>query len=337
MRGPERTVVWGAGAWGTALALHLQRAGGSVALWVYEEAQFASMVECRENRDFLPGHLLPDSIRLFHDLREAPGDAAAWISVSPAQATRALWRQIGPRCASGTLVISASKGIERETLLPVSALIEEHLPLAAGPVVVLSGPSFAAGLAQGDPTAVVLASPDPSGAERAQRLLSHAPLRGYASTDRPGVELGGAVKNVIALACGMASGLGFGPNTVAALITRGLREIVRLGVAMGADPHTFSGLSGVGDLVLTCTGGESRNRTVGYRLGRGEPLASILGSMKAVAEGVPTTRSVAELARRHGVEMPITFVVERMLYEGLPPAQGVRELLSRDLKHEMAN
>jgi glycerol-3-phosphate dehydrogenase (NAD(P)+) len=151
------------------------------------------------------------------------------------------------------------------------------------------------------------------------------------------VELGGAVKNVIALACGMAAGLGMGPNTVAALITRGLREIARLGTAMGADPHTFSGLSGVGDLVLTCTGGESRNRTVGLRLGRGEPVEAILRSMKSVAEGVPSTRSVAELARRHGVEMPITFVVERILRGELTPAQGVRELLSRDLKREMAD
>lgn len=330
-------VVWGAGAWGTALALHLAGGGARVALWVYEREQYEAMARTRENGDFLPGFPLPPGVDLFHDPASPPGGAALWLSVAPAQATRALWKTIGPLCPAGTLVVSASKGIEEGSLLPVSALIEETLPPSCRPVVVLSGPSFAAGLAHGDPTAVVLACPDLDRAEAAQRLLSRPPLRGYTSTDRTGVELGGAVKNVIALACGMAAGLGMGPNTVAALITRGLREIARLGTAMGADPHTFSGLSGVGDLVLTCTGGESRNRTVGLRLGRGEPVEAILRSMKSVAEGVPSTRSVAELARRHAVEMPITFVVERILRGELTPAQGVRELLSRDLKREMAD
>ncbi len=330
-------VVWGAGAWGTALARHLAGGGARVALWVYEREQYEAMAISRENADFLPGFPLPPEVDLFHDPASPPEGAALWLSVAPAQATRALWRTIGPLCPEGTLVVSASKGVEEGSLRPVSALIEEFLPPSCRPVVVLSGPSFAVGLAQGDPTAVVLACPDLKRAEAVQRILSRPPLRAYSSSDRTGVELGGAVKNVIALACGMAAGLGMGPNTVAALITRGLREIVRLGAAMGADPHTFSGLSGVGDLVLTCTGGESRNRTVGLRLGRGEPVEAILGSMKSVAEGVPSTRSVAELARRHGVEMPITFVVERILKGELTPAQGVRELLSRDLKREMAD
>jgi glycerol-3-phosphate dehydrogenase (NAD(P)+) len=331
----RRVVVWGAGAWGTALALHLCRAGHEVALWVYEESQFESMLRTRENADFLPGFPLPDGLTLFHEPERIPLEADAWLSVSPAQATRALWRRIGPLCPENALVVSASKGVEQGTLEPVSALIEEHLAPSCKPVVVLSGPSFAHGLAQGDPTAVVVGAPDGSRAERAQVLVSAPPLRAYTSMDRTGVELGGAVKNVVALACGMAAGLGFGPNTVAALITRGLREIVRLGTRLGADPHTFSGLSGLGDLVLTCTGGESRNRTVGFRLGRGERLEAILASTQSVAEGVPTTRSVAELARRNRVEMPITFVVERILYEGLSPADGVRELLSRDLKQEI--
>ena len=332
----DSVVVWGAGAWGTALSLHLVKKGIPVALWVYEGDQFEAMVRTRENPDFLPGFTLPQEITLFHEPETVPFAAAAWISVSPAQATRALWRRVGAHCPEGALVISASKGVEQGTLLPVSALIEEHLSASSKPVVVLSGPSFAHGLASGDPTAVVLASPELKRAEAAQRLLSAPPLRGYASSDRTGVELGGAVKNVIALACGMAAGLGFGPNTVAALITRGLREIVRLGVSLGADSHTFAGLSGVGDLVLTCTGGESRNRTVGFRLGRGEPLDIILSSMKMVAEGVPTTRSVADLARRSGVEMPITFAVERILFQGLPPAQALEELLSRELKAEIS-
>lgn len=331
----QRVVVWGAGAWGTALSMHLCRAGCEVALWVYERAQYESMAARRENVDFLPGFPLPEGLLLFHEPGEIPFEAGAWLSVSPAQATRTLWRTIGPLCPPDTLVISASKGIEKGTLEPVSALIEEHLPPSCRPVVVLSGPSFAHGLAAGDPTAVVLAAPDHGRAVAAQRLVSQSPLRGYASLDRTGVELGGAVKNVIALACGVAAGLGFGPNTIAAIITRGLREIVRLGESLGADPHTFSGLSGLGDLVLTCTGGESRNRTVGVRLGKGEKLKDVLASMKTVAEGVATTRSVADLARAKGVEMPITFIVERVLYEDLAPATGVRELLGRDLKHEL--
>ncbi len=331
----RRVAVWGAGAWGTALSIHLCRAGCEVALWVYEREQYEGMVARRENADFLPGFPLPEGLQLFHEPTRIPFEAETWLSVSPAQATRPLWRTIGPLCPADTLVISASKGIEKGTLEPVSALIEEHLPASCKPVVVLSGPSFAHGLAAGDPTAVVLAAPDHDRAVAAQRLVSLPPLRGYASLDRTGVELGGAVKNVIALACGVAAGLGFGPNTIAAIITRGLREIVRLGESLGADPHTFSGLSGLGDLVLTCTGGESRNRTVGVRLGRGEKLKDILASVKTVAEGVATTRSVADLARARGVEMPITFIVERVLYEDLPPAVGVRELLSRDLKQEM--
>jgi glycerol-3-phosphate dehydrogenase (NAD(P)+) len=331
-----RAVIWGAGAWGTALALHLARQGTFVALWVYDGAQYDAMRRLRENADFLPGFPLPEAVTLFHDPSAVPFEASLWISVSPAQATRALWRQIGPLCPADALVLSASKGIEQGTLEPVSALIEEYLPGSCQPVVALSGPSFAHGLAAGDPTAVVLAAPDRARAERAQRLVSAPPLRGYASTDRTGVELGGAVKNVIALACGMADGLGFGPNTLAALITRGLREMVRLGESLGADPHTFSGLSGLGDLVLTCTGGESRNRTVGFRLGRGERLDRVLASMKMVAEGVATTRSVADLARKNGVEMPITFAVERILFQGLPPKRALEELLSRELKPEIS-
>jgi glycerol-3-phosphate dehydrogenase (NAD(P)+) len=332
----QSAVVWGAGSWGTALSLHLAKRGLPVALWVYEKEQFDTMVRTRENPDFLPGFRLPETITLFHDPEAAPAGATVWVSVSPAQATRALWQKVGARCPENALVISASKGIEQKSLRPVSALIEEYLPPSCRPTVVLSGPSFAHGLAVGDPTAVVLASPELGRAEAAQRLVSSPPLRGYASSDRTGVELGGAVKNVIALACGMAAGLGFGPNTLAALITRGLREIVRLGTSLGADPHTFSGLSGVGDLVLTCTGGESRNRTVGFRLGGGESLDAILSSMKMVAEGVPTTRSVADLARSSGVDMPITFAVERILFDGLPPAQALQELLSRELKAEIS-
>ncbi len=333
--GQRRIVVWGAGSWGTALALHLAKSGHEVSLWVYEAEQYEAMRRSGENADFLPGFPLPPNIGVFHDPAQVPPGAFAWLSVSPTQATRALWRTIGPLCPPETLIISASKGFEQGTLLPPSAVIEACAPASCHPVVALSGPSFAHGLACGDPTTVALAAPDLWRAELAQRLVSHRPLRGYVSGDRVGVELGGAVKNVVALACGIAAGLGFGPNTIAALITRGLREIVRLGERMGADPHTFAGLSGMGDLVLTCTGEESRNRSVGVRLGKGEKLDSILSSMKMVAEGVPTTRSVADLARKHGVEMPIAFIVERILFQDLPPRDALDELLSRELKREI--
>lgn len=330
-----KVVVWGAGAWGTALAIHLASSGRKVSLWVFEKEQFDTMKVKRENVDFLPGFHLPDELDLFHDPESVPQGAHVWMAVTPTQATRLLWSRIGKLCPKEALVISASKGIERETLLPVSRVLEEHLPAECTPVVVLSGPSFASGLAGGDPTAVVLASSDPERVARAQRIVSSPPLRAYTGSDRIGVELGGAVKNVIAISCGIAAGLGFGPNTVAALITRGLREIVRLGEAMGADGWTFYGLSGVGDLTLTCTDAQSRNRTVGFRLGRGESLDEILASVKTVAEGVATTRSVADLARRYNVEMPITFTVERILYKGLTPSEALDELLKRRLKSEM--
>lgn len=331
----ERIIVWGAGAWGTALAIHLASSGRKVSLWVFEKEQYDTMLSRRENVDFLPGFPLPDELNLFYDPESVPRGAVAWLSVAPAQVTRALWSKIGSMCDTVTLVISASKGIEQKSLLSVSSVIEEHLPPGCAPVVALSGPSFAKGLAGGDPTAVVVASPDKEKTFMAQKLISSRPLRAYSADDRIGVELGGAAKNVVAISCGIAAGLGLGPNTVAALMTRGLSEIVRLGEAMGARARTFYGLSGVGDLTLTCTDAQSRNRTVGFRLGRGENLEEILASVKTVAEGVATTHSVADLARRYNVEMPITFTVERILYDGLTPSEALDELLKRRLKSEM--
>jgi len=330
----QHVVVWGAGSWGTALAIHLARGGHETALWVYEDDLYPRMVQTRENEVFLPGFTLPDNLTLFHDPAEPPFPAPFWVSVVPTQHLRPLWERIGAACPQGTTVVSASKGLEKGTHLRPSQILEECLPGGRDPVVVLSGPSFASDLCKGDPTAVVFGCPDSAPASRTQHLFSHGHLRGYLSIDRTGVELGGAVKNVIALACGVAVGLGFGANAGAAIITRGLREIVRLGTALGAHPETFAGLSGIGDLVLTCTGGESRNRSVGVRLGQGERLSEILGSMKMVAEGVATTRSVSELARQKGVEMPITFVIERILFEDLPPRRALQELLARELKVE---
>lgn len=332
----ERVVVWGAGSWGTALAVHLAQSGHQVFLWVYETELFPRMVSARENEVFLPGVPLPEGLELFNDALAFPADAPYWVSVVPTQHLRPLWERIGPSCPAGTTVISASKGIEQGTHMRPSEILEQCLPDGRDPVVVLSGPSFAVDLCKGDPTAVVFGCPDAEPARRAQRLFSHNHMRGYVSTDRTGVELGGALKNIMALACGIAVGLGFGSNAVAAIITRGLREMGRLGVALGARPETFAGLSGIGDLVLTCTGGESRNRAVGIRIGQGEALPEILASMKMVAEGVPTTRSVAEIAREKRVDLPITFVVERMLFEDLPPRRALKELLARELKDENA-
>lgn len=334
MADSPRAVVWGAGSWGTALAVHLAASGHETALWVYEKDLFPAMVATRENEVFLPGVRFPEGLTLFSDPLAPPFEAPFWVSVVPTQHLRPLWQQIGGTCPASTTVISASKGVERGSHLRPSEILEQCLPPSCHPVVALSGPSFATDLSKGDPTAVVFASPDAERAQAAQRLFSHGSLRGYLSTDRTGVELGGATKNVMALACGVAVGLGFGANAVAAIITRGLREMVRLGTAMGAQAETFSGLSGLGDLVLTCTGGESRNRAVGIRLGQGETLTDILGSMKMVAEGVPTTRSVAELGRERGVELPITFVIERILFEELSPRVALKELLSRELKAE---
>ncbi len=329
-------IIWGAGSWGTALALHLAKCNARTALWVFEEDQFETLSNRRVSPDFLPGFPIPQELELFNDPLAPPFQADFWVSVVPTQHLRSLWSKIGPACPEGAVVVSASKGIENGTYMSPSAILEETLPKANAPVVALSGPSFAVDLCKGDPTAVVFACSDEARARKAQSLFSQGHFRGYVSGDRTGVELGGAVKNVIALACGVAAGLGFGPNASAAIITRGLREIVRLGVALGAEPGTFSGLSGIGDLVLTCTGSESRNRGVGFRLGKGEKLGQILSSMKMVAEGVATTRSVAELARKHGVEMPITFVIERILFEDLEPRTALRELLARGLKTETA-
>ncbi len=336
MADESRVVIWGAGSWGTALALHLLKSGARVALWVFEEDQFEIISRRRVSPDFLPGFSIPENLELFNDSAAPPFAAQFWVSVVPTQHLRALWTQIGPRCPEGAVVISASKGIENGTSLSPSSILEETLPVSSAPVVALSGPSFAVDLCKGDPTAVVFACPDTERARKAQALFSSGHFRGYVSSDRTGVELGGAAKNVIALACGVAAGLGFGPNAMAAIITRGLREIVRLGIALGAQGETFSGLSGVGDLVLTCTGSESRNRGVGVRLGKGEKLGQILSSMKMVAEGVPTTKSVADLARKSGVEMPITFVIERILFDDLEPRIALKELLARGLKTEMA-
>jgi len=328
----KNCVVWGAGSWGTSLAIHLSKRFDNVALWVYEEKQYKKMVKTGENIDFLKGIKLPKNISLFQKLTDIPFESRLWLSVTPTQFLRALWEKIAPLCDKNTLIVSASKGIENKTLLLPSEIISSFVK--DNKIVVLSGPSFAKDFVKGDPTAVVFASEDEKKAKKAQEIFSFDNLRGYLSIDRKGVELGGALKNVIAIAAGISIGLGFGPNAVAAVITRGIKEISRLGEILGCKNETFSGLSGLGDIVLTCYGEESRNRNFGIRIGRGEKMEDILKSMKMVAEGVPTTLSLKNLLLLHKVDMPLSYSVYTILYEKVPPKKALEKLLSRSLKWE---
>lgn len=325
-------IVWGAGSWGTSLAVHLSKKFNEVALWVFEESQFKSMQKTRENSNFLEGIKLPKNIQLFHKPTNLPFSGDLWLSVTPTQFLRSLWGKIGSLCEKETLIVSASKGIENETFLLPSEIISSFVKDRN--IVVLSGPSFAKDFAKGDPTAVVFASEDEKIARLTQEIFSFDNLRGYLSVDRKGVELGGALKNVIAIAAGISIGLGFGPNAVAAIITRGIREISRLGEILGCKRETFSGLSGLGDIVLTCYGEESRNRSFGIRVGRGEKMEDILKSMKMVAEGVPTTLSLKNLLQLHKVDMPLSYAVYTILYEKVSPKNALEKLLSRSLKWE---
>jgi len=329
-----RAAVVGAGSWGTALAALLAKRGHEVTLWSLEP-EVAAAVNGSHTNPFLPDVVLPDALRGTHDLAEAVGDAELVVSVSPSQFVGRVMGQAAPHLTPDALVVSASKGLELDTLRSMDRVLAAVLP---GPVserfCALSGPSFAVEVAREAPTAVVVASRDEEAARKVQRLFQTPYFRVYTNTDVVGVELAGALKNVIALAAGVTAGLGYGHNTMAALITRGLAEITRLGVAMGAQRSTFSGLAGMGDLVLTCTGSLSRNRTVGYRLGRGEKLAAILADMKAVAEGVKTAEAAHALADRVGVEMPIAEQVHAIVHEGRDPAEALRALMTRDPKPE---
>lgn len=331
-RNLKTCIVWGAGSWGTSLAVHLSKRFEKVAIWVFDEKQFKNMQKMRENKDFLKGVKLPKNISLFNKINDIPFKANLWLSVTPTQFLRSLWDKIACYCDKKTLVVSASKGIENNTLLLPSEIITSFMKNKS--IVVLSGPSFAKDFAKGDPTAVVFASEDGTLARKAQEIFSFYNLRGYLSIDRKGVELGGALKNVIAIAAGIAIGLGFGPNAVAAIITRGIREISRLGEILGCRSETFSGLSGLGDLVLTCYGKESRNRNFGIRIGKGEKMEEILKSMKMVAEGVPTTLSLKNLLEVHKVDMPLSYSVYTILYKNVSPKIALEKLLQRSLKWE---
>ncbi len=327
--------VIGAGSWGTTLADLLARKGYAVTLWAYEQDLVERMAATRENDLYLPGFPLAPGLGFTSDLDAAVDGRDLLLLVPPSQVMRQVVSRVAARIVPGTLVVSASKGIENDTLQLMSEVLLEVLPEAvAEGLVFLSGPSFAREVAAGMPTAVVAAAARNEAARRVQEIFSTDAFRVYSNDDVVGVELGGALKNVIAVAAGVSDGLGFGYNTRAALITRGLAEMTRLGVALGADPATFAGLAGMGDLVLTCTGDLSRNRSVGMELGRGRKLEEILGGMKMVAEGVKTTLSAYQLACRLEVEVPITEQVYRILYEGKDPRQAVADLMLRGLKHE---
>jgi glycerol-3-phosphate dehydrogenase (NAD(P)+) len=327
--------VLGAGSWGTALADHLARLGRQVTLWGRKPELVDALAAARENTAYLPGVRFPDTLRPMASLEEACGASELLLFVCPSSGVRALAEAVRGCVRGRPIVVSASKGVERETLLAMSAVLEQVLgDEHCARVGVLSGPSFAREVGLGVPTAVTAAARDTAVAEDIQAVFNGPTFRVYTTTDVIGVEIGGAVKNVIALAAGVSDGLGFGHNSRAALITRGLAEITRLAIRLGGERHTLAGLSGLGDLVLTCTGDMSRNRTVGLRLGRGERLPDIIASMNEVAEGVRNTLSIRDLAASVGVEVPITEQMYLLLYEGKEPRQVVIDLMARGVRRE---
>jgi glycerol-3-phosphate dehydrogenase (NAD(P)+) len=331
----ERIAVIGGGSWGTALANRLAVNGHDVCLWAFEAELVREINEAHTNSLFLPGIALDPALTCSGSLGEVVAGRGIILLVTPVQVMRGVLRQLAPHLEPGAIVANASKGIELETLRTVSQICAELLPAELTQrFVALSGPTFAREVAQGLPSLIVAASRDEAAARRVQAAFSCPCLRVYTNTDVVGVELGGAVKNVIAIAAGICDGLGFGHNARAALITRGLAEMNRLGQAMGAQTETFSGLAGMGDLVLTCTGDLSRNRTVGFKLGQGMQLADILAEMRMVAEGVKSAESVYNLARKLGVDMPIVEQTYRILHENKPARQAVTELMARGLKAE---
>jgi glycerol-3-phosphate dehydrogenase (NAD(P)+) len=330
-----RIAVIGAGSWGTALAHALAHSGQTISLWAYEPEVVESIRMQHENTMFLKDVPLPDNIFPTNNLREAMNQADFVLTVMPSHVCRSLYMQILPHLTSNMVLVSATKGIDTERLMRMSEVIQSVVkPKWNLPLAVLSGPSFAREVVRGDPTALVVASQDSETAPLVQREFSGKTLRVYASNDVIGVEMGGAVKNVIAIAAGVIEGLGLGHNPKAALITRGLAEMTRLACAFGARRETLAGLAGMGDLVLTCTGSLSRNRTVGAELGKGRKLMEILQSMSQVVEGVKTTQAAVALAQKHGIEMPITTQVYRILQGQVSPQEAIRELMDRSLKNE---
>ena len=327
--------VIGSGAWGTTLALLLAQKGMATTLWEHRPERAAEMQRVRENTLFLPGFRFPDELYVTANVREAVQGKHILLLVTPSQRMRENARLIAPCVGAETLLVSASKGIEIDTLKRMTEIIEEEIPAARNRIAALSGPTISREVAEGKPTAAVVAAQDSEIAVRVRTLLSTSRFRVYTSTDVVGVELGGALKNIIAIGAGFNEGMGFGENAKAAFITRGVAEIARLGIAAGAHPLTFTGLAGIGDLITTCASPLSRNQQLGRRLASGEKLEDILASTHTVAEGVSTTKAALQLAARHNVELPITEQLSHVLFEGLDPRKAVPELMMRDPKDEM--
>jgi len=337
----RKIAIIGGGSFGTALAVALARGPHPqhISLWVHSADVLAALRDRRENPVYLPGILIPQQTEITGDIGEAVAEADIVLGVMPSAHARNVYASmlphLDPRAAAHTIFVSATKGLEHHSLARMSEVITEVLSERIAPrVAMLSGPSFALEVARGDPTAVVIASSDLAVASQIQAQFSGPTLRLYTNQDTVGVEIGGAVKNVIAIAAGVCAGLGLGANTVAALVTRGLAEMTRLATALGGRRETLAGLAGLGDLVLTATGTLSRNRSVGVELGKGRRLAEILGRMRMVAEGVGTTAATLALARRHGIEMPIAEQMHAVLQEQRAPSDAIQELMERRLKEE---
>src|SRR2546423_10568543 len=328
-----RCAVFGAGAWGTALADLLARNKHEVRLWAYESDVVETVNRSHENVRFLRGHPIAESIQAMGDLNAAASGAELVVFATPSHVLRSIVKGVAGALPGSVPLVVATKGIEKQTLCLMTQIVEQEVSDVT--VVALSGPSFAAEVVRCQPTAVVVASLQDGAAGVAQRALSSPYFRAYTHTDVVGVELGGALKNVMAVATGIAEGLGLGFNARAALITRGLAEMTRLGVALGAEDSAFAGLAGLGDLVLTCTGSLSRNRAVGVEVGKGRQLEDVLRGRETVAEGVVAAQSARELARREGVEMPIVDAVNRVLFEGQSARSAIGALMTRELRAEV--
>jgi len=331
----KHLAIVGAGSWGTALAIVLAPRFASVRLWVYEADLADRLRESRENDVYLPGCQLPAHVAITSDLSQALEGADVVLSVVPSHVVRGLYQRMLPSLNDSMMFVSATKGLENDSLLRMSQVIGQVLRDHFQPnIAAISGPSFAQEVARGEPTALVVASDEPGLAERIQAAFSGPTFRLYTSSDTIGVEIGGSIKNVVAIGAGVLHGMGLGHNAMAALITRGLAEMTRLAMAMGAQAKTLAGLAGLGDLVLTCTGDLSRNRSVGVALAHGRKLNDIVSSMRMVAEGIKTTNAAVDLGRRWSVEMPISEQMYQVLHFGISPREAIERLMVRSLKGE---
>ena len=329
----KKICVLGAGSWGSALALSLAKKGYNVMMWTLSQGQADKINTTKENIDYLPGVLFPNNIKLTTNIEEAVSDSRLIILAVPSQAIRSVCKQIKEFVKPNQILVDVAKGLEKGTGFRLSQVCEEELP--DNPYVALSGPSHAEEVAKDIPTTLVVASENLEIAQEVQDIFMSPKLRVYTNPDLTGVELGGALKNIIAFGAGICDGLGYGDNTKAALMTRGIREIARLGTALGADVNTFSGLSGIGDLIVTCTSMHSRNRRAGILMGQGKSLQETLDEVQMVVEGITATEVAYKVSRDLNIDMPITEAIYSVLYEGANPNEAVLELMTRSKKHEM--